>query len=1049
MKVYKTMDNGVRIVEYDDSMAGAIADMWNKSGDSWGGDSSARTAEQIMADYNGGSYFNVFAALDKNEAVGVCTFSRYYADADTAYVNVLNVRPDYHGKKIGKELVLACVNRTIELGYPRVDIHTWPGNTKAVPLYKKCGFLWEDRADTTHLSNYIPTVLKTELFKEFFKTADWYDDSSRIIEIKPDGVKVNKFELYGYSWTKAGSNPAGVNLAVGFEKTGRRIRYAETDDYKIEFTAENHELAFGLQYGCKFTAENKSGKELKIKIAGKNDGCIKFGYTTEREITIPSGVTEFDAEFYIEPITEEIDVSRMHPCVLADVYVNGLRAEFGLGIEPKFPVSVSFIEERQLARPGMIEDVYINVKSALLKKAGVKFTIPENGMTRFYDGQLSVDLNPGEISVIPLKAEILKCGYEKADINYTIAFDDGGGINFSKPLRLINHGIGGAFHYETEHEYAAVSGLYKLTLYKRGGYAYFSKAAGHGGAGFNVPKLGKPYSDEFDLIKPSDVMINDAASATVFEADYESAAFSGVLLTVIIEFNASGIIYRRIRVSNRSQRTVPLYLHDQYWSTVGRRSVFHYDGGIQEISDNTVYGFSDLHSEKIDENWIFDDSGHNKSGVYWDKEYKPHTKWGDSLVFEHDIGALKPGETFETKPSVYMSGVFCNFNEFRNYVLGVNEKIQPYTTAPLDISVNARNPFITADTDVIKAVIKNHRLKIYGGEITFSSPDGLFNETSQTNPDKEISEINSFDAPVNENKKTPGVYLTELALKFKGWEKTRGYALFSSDKSVPVGMTEKDGVYGVTNGKLCFKAAPDYSDALYSMTYGGAEWLFSLYPDMVPYSWMNPFIGGIQSVLWSMSNNLVVREKKTAEFVTVKDSFGSEWTGIKTTVSVNEFYEHKGIVYEQFYVTQPSLPVLCCFIRLINNTGGYKNIGYNMNAYLSGRENLTDIYARVTTNEKDEYRLRMGEGWHDADRLVRISREGSSAREEKLYVYTDARRNNGSIGIGGDVNSCNIYCSAWTNLLKDASHTMRPVFFILTEKELTLDSLADLERVTF
>jgi RimJ/RimL family protein N-acetyltransferase len=136
MKIYKTMDSGVKIVEYDNALAAAVADMWNKSGDGWGGDNSIMTAEQAAADYSNGSYFNVFVAIDgvTNEAVGLCSFDRYYKDADTAYVHVLNVRPDYHGKKVGKALVLACVNRTIELGYPRVDIHTWAGNTKAVPL---------------------------------------------------------------------------------------------------------------------------------------------------------------------------------------------------------------------------------------------------------------------------------------------------------------------------------------------------------------------------------------------------------------------------------------------------------------------------------------------------------------------------------------------------------------------------------------------------------------------------------------------------------------------------------------------------------------------------------------------------------------------------------------------------------------------------------------------------------------------------------------------------------------------------------------------------
>ena len=1040
MKIYKTMENGVQIVEYDESLAQVIADMWNQSGDSWGGDSSIRTAEQIKSDFSGGSYFNIFVAMYKSEAVGLCTFDRYYKDADTTYVHVLNVRPDYHGKKVGKELVLACVSRTIELGYPRVDIHTWAGNTKAVPLYKKCGFLWEDRADTTHLSNYIPTVLKTELFADFFKTADWYNDSTRIIEIKPDGIKINKFEVAGYSWTKNGKN-----LKVGFEKTGRRMRSVETDDYKIELIAENHELAFGLNYKCTFKVENKSGKELHVKISGKNDKGIKFDYNADGNV---DKIKEFEGEFYVEPITEDIDIWRMHPCVLADVYINGKHAEFGLGIEPKFPLEVRFVEKRhKIAKPGMVQDVYINVKSSLLKKAAVRFSVPENNMTRFFDSSFTVDVNPAETSMLSAKAEILKCGYEKLDVNYNIALDGGDNINFTRPLHLINQGFDSVFNYELDNEYNAVNGLWIFSLYKQNNHSSLYREAGHGHAQFPIPKLGKPYSDEFNLIKPSDVRIYNRDNITIFEADFESNNFKGAVLTEISEFTASGVLSRRHKVANRSNKTIPaLYLQEGFWSSVGRRSIFKSGGEIQEIQDNTVYGFSDLKSDKLDENWIFDNSVHNKSGVYWDKEYKPTAKWGEDLYFEHEIGDLAPGAVFETKPSVYMSGIFNNFREFRNYVFGVNEEISPHTVGPLEIIINHRNPFMDTDTKTLEAVIKNNRLKIYGGDIKFTSPDNLFDETIQTNPEKEITNENTFHIALNT--KTPGVYLTELDIDFNCWQKKHKRALFVSDKNAEMITGELNGVYTVTNGELCFKASPDYLGAVYSMKYGENEWLFFKYPNFEPYAWWNPFIGGIHVNLWRMNANLTLREKITTEFATVKDNFGAEWKGIKTTVSINEFTEHKGFSYEQFYVTQPGLPVLCCFVRLINNTGGYKDIGYDINAYISGKENLTDIYA-LTTAEKENYRLRMGDAWGGSDRFIRVSYEGKSTRDEKLYMFTDSGRNNGGAGVASDINQCSVWANAGTNLTNNADRTMRPVFFILTEKELTLDSVIDLDRVTF
>ncbi|MCL2813111.1 MAG: GNAT family N-acetyltransferase [Oscillospiraceae bacterium] len=1039
MKIYKTMENGVRIVEYDDSLAAPLADMWNKSGDSWGGDSEVRTARQIASDFAGGAYFNIFVAVDGGgEAVGLCTLDRYYKDADTAYVHVLNVRPDYHGKKVGKELVLACVERTIELGYPRVDIHTWAGNTKAVPLYKKCGFLWEDRADTTHLSNYIPTVLSTGLFADFFRGAHWYDDSTRIIEIKPDGQKYNKFELYGYSWEKDKQN-----LAVGFEKTGRRIRYVETDDYKIEFIAENHELAFGLNYSCTFAAENKSGKELNIKIAGKSDKGIKFDYGAEQTVY---QTAEFKAGFFVEPVTEEIDIWRMHPCVLADVWINGKHAEFGLGIEPKFPLSVSFIEKRHaLTKPGMTEDVYINIKSALSKTASVKFDIPKNNMTRFFSGSFEARVNPGETAMIPAKAEILDCGYEKSDIDYHITLDDEQKVNFTKPLHLVNQDTVKAFCYETDGEYCAVNGVWKLSLNKHDNFTSFYRAAGDGHARFPMPKLGKPYDDEFNLAKPLNVRMYKSGELMVLEADYESDKFKGALLTQINSFGA-GVISHGHKITNKSKETVRLYLQEEFWTSVGRRSMFCCEGEIHEISDNTAYGFSDLHSGQIDENWIFDNSHSNKSGMYWDKEYKPAARWGDELSFEYDTGDLEPGGVFETRPSVYMSGIFTDVKDFRNYVLGINEETAPYFAAPLDICVNGKNPFIDTAADKIHAAIKNNRLKIYSGSIKFFSPDNLFDETVCLNPEKEITKINEFDAALKT--KTPGIYLAGLDFDFQLWKKTHRRALFVTDAGSRVQTDKSGNVYTVTNGKLCFKLSPDYFSAVYSLKYGSDEWLFSKYPVYEPYAWWNPFIGGISMNIWQMNANLTIREKTTAEFVSVADSCKTKWTGIKSTVAIDEFAEHKGLSYEQYYLTLPGLPVLCYFVRFINNTGGYKHIGYDMTAYISGKENLTDIYARLT-NDNREYDLRLGDAWSDGDNLVRISYENKSRREEKLYVYTDNARNNGGVGVASDINQGGVWTNANTNIAEGGASTLRPVFFILTKKELTAECLCDLDRVTF
>ncbi|HAQ60772.1 TPA: GNAT family N-acetyltransferase, partial [Candidatus Delongbacteria bacterium] len=206
-----------KLVEYNPKYAKAIADMWNVSKDGWNGEADHKTEESVKRKEEISSHLNLYLALDGDKVIGYCKLSKYFAEENTLYVDLLNVDPAYHGKKAGKMLVKKSVERTIELGYPRIDLFTWAGNTKAVPMYKKCGFFWEQmEGGSTHLMNFIPTVVQAELFRDFFKKADWYDDSNRKIELTPDGVSENGFDYLTYSWQKDGKN-----LLVEFEKTGR------------------------------------------------------------------------------------------------------------------------------------------------------------------------------------------------------------------------------------------------------------------------------------------------------------------------------------------------------------------------------------------------------------------------------------------------------------------------------------------------------------------------------------------------------------------------------------------------------------------------------------------------------------------------------------------------------------------------------------------------------------------------------------------------------------------------------------------------------------
>ena len=149
----------LRIGNHQD--AELLADMWNASdaGWPWGWTRGVpETAERILDRTQKIDRLAIFVVEVNGEIVGYGDVERTRGRNDSADLDLLNVRPDLHGKGFGKALVLKILERTIERGCKQLTIGTWAGNMKSVPLYKKTGFFWVPET-SVWMQNYIPTAL--------------------------------------------------------------------------------------------------------------------------------------------------------------------------------------------------------------------------------------------------------------------------------------------------------------------------------------------------------------------------------------------------------------------------------------------------------------------------------------------------------------------------------------------------------------------------------------------------------------------------------------------------------------------------------------------------------------------------------------------------------------------------------------------------------------------------------------------------------------------------------------------------------------------------
>ncbi|MCL2500763.1 MAG: GNAT family N-acetyltransferase [Defluviitaleaceae bacterium] len=1042
MHIYETMENGIKIVEYDPSLNATLADMWNKSKDDWGGGNDTKTPGQVATRIDGGSCIHHYVAMDGEEAVGYCSLSRYFGDADALYIELLGVRPDYQGKKVGKALVLRCVNRTIELGYPRLDIHTWPGNTNAVPLYKKCGYLWEERADSTHLVNFIPEILDTGLFKPFFEKADWYADSTRDWSIKPDEVKENKFGVFGYTWKKDGDS-----LSVGYERTGRRMRLIETDDYKIEMMAENHELAFGLSYDCKFTVTNKIGKDLHVKINGRDDKNIRFDYAIDEHVT---GTREYPARFFVGEVNELQNKWAVHPCVLADVVINNQAVTFGLGINAKYPLEVDASMEAKVMQAGMEVSAFINIRSALLKDATVRFSFPKNDLLSFKENSFTANIPAGGKANIPTTVKILSVGYDPMPVRYDITLADGTALSFEKPFNQCNQDLTHAFSCENDVEYKIINGPWGVCLGKQDNDAWMYHLTNPelNDGFFESPKLGKPYDDEFNLIKPA-VRMFPRGTDMVMKAEFVSQKFAGMVLTMVFTLSAAGVITRSYRIENRGTAPRETFLNDSYWLALGGHTVFKYKGQITQNyntpPDGPHFGIDALDPEGFEENWLFEANPAGCRGFCWSPDLKPGLQWGRKAIFEVNAGMLEPGQTFETPPFVMAYGLFNNFGEFRNYAMRLWDKKNHIPARRVEVRLNGYNPFIVSGREVSLDILNNRETTLEG---TIRVSSDLFETLSIVNEESDDPTVeNNLTLKFDKNPAELARINVDMALST--YEKSYSRILFTTT-SAQIERKSEGTVYTVDNGKIAFRADPSYGPVCYSLTTpDGSEWLLNQYPEHKPFAWWNPFLGGIRVIHSHLNNVAILKEETKVYFTEVKDNHGNLWQGLRVTLTFKEDDELRGASYEAYYVTMPGLPMLCTFYRFNNGSGTYRRDTLEWDAFLSPADEGKGFYAEASDKNGQTHRLRYGSGGDMGikfENMLKLTGE----RAKKLYIFHGNKNNGKNNEVGGDVKfpaAVSVYMEA--AVAPGKTFTSSPMFFLFTGDDLNNSDLDDLERLTF
>lgn len=854
----------MQIVEYSNKYAKKLADLWNRSRSNWGNSDDYTSEEDVINTEGSSGNIKTYIALDKDEVVGYCSFSEYSQDTGASYLPLINVRPDYHGKKVGKALILKVLEDAKKSKWPRFDLYTWSGNIKAMPLYKKCGFFWERRNNTVHLMNFIPYLTQTEALKPYVNKLDLYRDSIRKIDMDYDGIDENGFDIYYYHFKNE-----LTYLNLGFEKTGRGLVYIDNPDYEIRLVVGSHKLVYGRGYDGQLEIVNKSGKCLDIEIQGVGNQTLVNSVNQSFEIR---DALRKKVPFFVEENDQIQDPGKTHPCVELNVHINGKNAVLKCGVLAKSPIEMHLRTVELIHLKGVVYYAYIDLENNLDKETMFHIQLPESNI-RFLGG-IDITLGGGEKRSVKIAYIVNKFGFynELALISYKDQ-------TIKKTISGIFKGSKESFVCDLEKEIHLVSGNSMLT-YKKDSHnlRYYNTYNLKNDISLMPPKIGEPFSLEFNNIDPEIKIISDQEMLLSFESE----TFKRVFININIR-NHYGILELSYELVNKGIGRV-FSMSIPVMKSIGDSYIPYQARMLKTDGQSGYIGY--LNINNIDERWIYSDL--QKQGFSWPENVE--IKLSDWYVsFNVDKIHLEENGRYKTGNFI-VSYVHPSLKDFRRFV-GSKDERDIFTY--MELEINNFNPIIK---DKAEVKLINHRKAIING--TISNGHGIC----------DISESLCVGAGLQRFTIDLSDRLVEMKrLLFKPYGK--------------VLMHEASGIYTVNNGVLSYKADINHSDSVFSLVFNGHEWIDSNYPEPKERAWWGSFVGGLAQRMSGIQDIVAIKEKRSIDFVSIKDNFKNLWQGLKISTYYQSDPVYKGLSTDYYILTMPSLPFLYSFTVVRNNSG--------------------------------------------------------------------------------------------------------------------------------
>ncbi|MFQ6127363.1 MAG: GNAT family N-acetyltransferase [Thermoplasmata archaeon] len=909
----------MKIIDYEDRYAAKLADMWNKSDEGWPGGLTRgvpMTADKVKESESRVRCYGRFIIMEKGKAIGFVRVNPYMHEKEAAYVSWLNVLPTHHGKSYGRKLLCRSVECTLENKLERLDLHTWPGNMKALPAYKKTGFFWVPKT-TVYMQNYVPMIMQFRPAGPYFEKHDWYHTFQRPIEMVEDDVQVEGMNVFPYTWREGGEE-----ITVWIDRESRGITGFENNDVKVFAKLDRHDVLAGMVWKMTWEVVNKSRSKMACRLNATPPKGVSLS-VRKKKFDVPAGKKrrmssrlKVSLDVKEKPWDEKSDsvLTRLSIGDESFVLRTGLRVKQAIEIETD-PEFISVVPETE-------KKVVVNLKSNLKRRVKGRIHFEADGV-ELDKKSAPFTITSERTAGVPLT--IISKSSETRSYPLRAWTEFEGLRTKEKVLRVRCVGLHGAVSDVVEDRLVMENAQLRLVALRKGAFIdLYDKVSRYPIAEYFNMRLGPPFWPselsrlDFGMKVKNEKVSTTATLSTVSEEK------GGLRVSLQIKMSSNDLVQILPILENKGKKKfegrIQFFVHRELHED--KMTIPSKYGMIQEevVQDDFPDWMEDVPKRGyFSETWIHAGNQETGLGMIWDPESSGEVElggWGMTITL--DCPEVKPGEKRELPP-LHLVVANRDWKRVRKTWLQLSrgqveseESISPRRV--LEIATHPE-PLVLEDETEFKLTVRNSRNKKIDAKIRLDFPANL-RANRRTFEAEDLCLENPFEEYIRlkASRIGLGVFFAKARLYTPLYDDVLQLPIVVIGKPGSVSVRERKGKIRVDNGLMNFTVVPGFAGCITSLQKDGMEWVLSAYPSQSQLSWIRPWYGGLTPI--AMKETFLGKlheERFTHEKVT-----RGRWKGVRVQTTAKRDEKLRGLKVSTEYLTRPRSNVVAVLQDFMN-----------------------------------------------------------------------------------------------------------------------------------